>query len=588
MGLHAIYRRTLRRLDRWFAQTHGGLFELHRHYAAQLFQSELITSPDDLRRVVITCLAGAASLGFIVPKLYYKKYEYLAFEAPFDLFRRAVYADVLFFIVFSTLGVAAVVAFHWDSLFPDGRDQNVLRPLPLKLWQIYAAKLSTLTAFVLLLLLLLTIPCAFSFATVINGPNFLASSWREVFAQVTATVLAGVFTLFALVSLQSVFVLLLPRRFSHYLSSSLQSLLLAGVLVFIPWIMGIPNLVDSVDGRPVWAQFAPPVWFFSLYIGLLGRAGTQDSVLALRSVIATLIVIAITVALNLTLYRRHAAWLVREQDRNKTSLYDRAVEALSWTIGRSSRTAAFLSFAMKSMHRSHRHRLIRLVYAGVGCALVLESAIGIFLSGGWFAHGRAYSAALDTLFALPIALFFFLFSGLRYVFRLPIEVNANWIFRLAAPDAIHERERAVRIIYLACALLPAIATTAPFLFLLLPMWRALFAAGFAFFLGELLIDHDLEQNNAIPFTCGYLPGKRNILHTGIVYWFTFFVLTSVIAALEEIFSRTPLRAGLTLLMMAAAIYRSRKRREEDSATPQEMIFEEVAEPTVATLGLIRE
>jgi hypothetical protein len=59
-------------------ETHGALFELHRHYSRQLFESDVITSPDDLRRVLITCLAAVASLGFIVPKLYYKKYEYLA------------------------------------------------------------------------------------------------------------------------------------------------------------------------------------------------------------------------------------------------------------------------------------------------------------------------------------------------------------------------------------------------------------------------------------------------------------------------------------------------------------------------------
>src|SRR5256885_155009 len=182
----------------------------HRHYAAHLFQSELINSPDDLRRVVITLLAGVASLGFIVPKLYYKKYEHLAFDAPFDLFRRAVYADILFFLVFTMLSVAVVVAFQWDSLFPDRRDQNILRPLPLKLWQIYTAKLSTLTAFVLLLILLLTIPCSFSFAAVINGPNFLAPSWRGMFAHVVATIFAGLFFVFALTALLSIFVFILP------------------------------------------------------------------------------------------------------------------------------------------------------------------------------------------------------------------------------------------------------------------------------------------------------------------------------------------------------------------------------------------
>jgi hypothetical protein len=584
MGVHSVYRRIRRRFKRWLEQTHGSLFELHRHYTAQLFQSDVISSPDELRRVVITCLASVASVGFIVPKLYYKKYEHLAFDAPFDLFRRAVYADVLFFLVFSMLGVAAVVAFQWDSLFPGRRDQNVLRPLPLKLWQIYAAKLSTLTAFTLLLILLLTLPCAFSFTAVINGPNFLAPSWREMLAQVIATVIAGLFTLFALTSLQSVVVLFLPRRLARYLSSSVQSLLLAGVLVLIPWVMDIPNLIERVDDRPAWGPFAPPVWFYALYLRLLGKAGQQDADLALRSVTATLVVIATTIILNLLLYRRHAARLEGEDDRNKRSFYDRAVEALSSVMSRDSRTAALLSFALKSMHRSHRHRLIRLVYAGIGCALLLESAIGVFLSGAWFAHGHAHDAALSTLFALPIALFFFLFSGLRYIFRLPIEINANWIFRLAAPDATRERERAVRIIYAGCALLPAIAATAPFLFFLLPAWRALFAAGFTFILGLLLIEHDLEGNGAIPFTCGYLPGKRNILHTGILYWFNFFVLTSVIAALEEVFSRTPLRACLTLLMMVAALYRSRIQRTEST----EMIFEETPEPVVATLGLARE
>ena len=579
-----VYRRLRRSSRGWLEKTHSSLFELHRHYAGQLFQSELISSPEDLRRVVITSLAGVASVGFIVPKLYYTKYQYLAFEAPFDLFRRAMYADMLFFLVFTMLGVAVVVAFQWDSLFPDRRDQNVLRPLPLRLWQIYAAKLSTLTAFVLLLILLLNIPCAISFAAVISGPNSLAPLWLEMFAHVMATLLAGVFTLFAVTSIQSVLVLILPRQLARYFSSSIQSLILAGALVLIPWIMGIPNLIESIDDRPEWARFAPPVWFFSLYIRLLGRGGQQEAELASRSLIATLAVVSLTWVLNLALYRRHSAHIELEDKRNVTSFYDRALDHVASRIAKNQRALGILSFVMKSMHRSHRHQLIRLLYAGVGCALVLESALGIFLSGAWFAYGRLYSAALDTLFALPVALFFFLFSGLRYTFRLPIEQGANWIFRLAAPDALPERERAVRMIHICCALLPAIATTAPFLFILLPEWRALFAIVFALLLGALLIERDLEQNSAIPFTCGYLPGKRNILHTGIMYWFNLFVLTFVIAALEEFFSRTPLRACLTLLMMMAALYRSQKQRTETT----EMIFEEVAEPAVATLGLARE
>src|SRR5262249_31723425 len=233
-------------LKRRLEETHSDIFELHRHYARDLFQNDLITSPDDLRRVTITCLAAVASIGFMLPKVYYKKYEYLSFDAPFDLFRRAIYADMLFFIVFAMLMVAAVAAFLWDSLFPDRRDQNILRPLPLKLWQIYAAKLSTLTGFVVLLILLFSVPCASSFATVIGGTNYLAPWWREIFAQVTATLCAGLGSLFSLTLLQSVLILVVPGRFSRYLSSSLQSLLLAGLLVSLPWVTDIPNLIESI------------------------------------------------------------------------------------------------------------------------------------------------------------------------------------------------------------------------------------------------------------------------------------------------------------------------------------------------------
>ena len=121
------------RFKAWLEDTHGALFELHRHYARQLFESDLITSPDDLRRVVITCLAGVASIGFVIPKLYYKKYEYLGLGPNFDLYRRAIYADQLFFVVMTMLAIAALVIFRWDSLLPSRADYLILRPLPLKL-----------------------------------------------------------------------------------------------------------------------------------------------------------------------------------------------------------------------------------------------------------------------------------------------------------------------------------------------------------------------------------------------------------------------------------------------------------------------
>ena len=151
-------------------------------------------------------------------------------------------------------------------------------------------------------------------------------------------------------------------------------------------------------------------------------------------------------------------------------------------------------------------------------------------------------------------LFFFLFTGLRYAFRIPVDLRANWLFRLAAQNAISERRRAVRLIYLGFALLPAMAATAPFLLVAMAPWRGVYGIAFAGLIGLLIIEHELENSDTIPLTCSYLPGKRNILHTGIIYWFVVFVITTVLTALEAIGGANPVRATLVIALLAVLVW----------------------------------
>jgi hypothetical protein len=568
----------------WVQQTHGPLFELHRHYSRQLFESELITSPDDLRRVVITCLAAVASLGLIVPKLYYKKYEYLAVSPNFDLYRRAIYADQLFLIVMTMLGIAALVMFRWDSLFPNRQDYLILRPLPLKLSHIYFAKLNTLCALAFLIIGLLTVPCAASFASVISGDHNLASSLREVFAQVVAGFCAGTFTVFTLAFLQTLLMNVLPLRWYTRVSASAQSFLLAGVLCAIPWAMDLPNAVQSVDLRPAWSVFAPPLWYLCLYTRLLGRATALDSDLAFRGLVAAGAALIATLLISAVFHRRYARRIFESEAQTQRSRM-RLIERVFDRMARGGRESAILLFALRSMDRLKQHRMIRLMYAGVGCALVLESGIGVILSGA-MNHGHIRrGAALDAVYALPLLLFFFLFTGLRYAFRIPVDLRANWVFRLTAQDANIERERAVRLIYVGFALVPALVATAPFSILVLGAWRGAYAIAFAFAVAMLIVEHELENSDSIPLTCSYLPGKRNILHTGIIYWLTVFSLTSVLTGLEAIGGANSIRAVLVLVLLSA-MYRLMRRHEILEAP--ELRFDDLPEPAVATLGLSRE
>jgi hypothetical protein len=171
---------------------------------------------------------------------------------------------------------------------------------------------------------------------------------------------------------------------------------------------------------------------------------------------------------------------------------------------------------------------------------------------------------------------------LRYAFRIPVDLRANWLFRLTAPDAISERRRAVRLIYIGFSLLPALAATAPFLLMVMTPWRGLYGLLFAALIAALIIQHELENSDTIPLTCSYLPGKRNILHTGIIYWFVVFVITTVLTALEAVGGANPVRASLAILFLAFLAWRSLPTVTVD--TPQ-LRFDDVPEPAVATLGL---
>jgi len=565
----------------WLEATHSALFELHRHYARQLFQSDLITSPEDLRRVIITCLAGVASIGFVVPKLYYKKYEYLGLGPNVDLYRRAIYSDQLFFVVMTMLGIAALVTFRWDSLFPNREDYLILRPLPLKLSQIYFAKLTTLSALTLLVIALLTIPCAFSFACVISGNHDLAPSWQEMAAQVVATFCAGIFVVFALALLQGLLMNCVPLRWYARVSASMQSLLLVAVLCAIPWAVDLPNAVQSIDLRPAWSSYAPPLWYFAIYEELLGRADSYDSSLAVRGAVAAALALGGTILVSVVSHRRYARRIFESEARTRRSRL-RAVEWLAERISRESRESAILLFVLRSLDRMKQHRMIRMAYAGVGCALVLESGIGVILSGALSKGPIHRGAVLDAVFALPLMLFFFLFTGLRYAFRIPVDLRANWLFRLTAQNAITERRRAVRLIYIGFALLPALAATGPFLLMVMAPWRGLYAIAFAGLIAVLIIENELENTDTIPLTCSYLPGKRNILHTGIIYWFVVFVITTVLTALEAVGGANPVRAALVIVMLSLFAWR---RRPTVTVDTLELRFDDLPEPAVATLGL---
>jgi len=108
----------MQRIRPWLRETHGTQFELVRHFLAQQFAYELLSS-DQLRRLAITVLAALGCAGPLIIRLYLPKYAYLQSLPSPDLYEAAVLADRLFFISLSMICVGLLSAFQWHNLFPN-------------------------------------------------------------------------------------------------------------------------------------------------------------------------------------------------------------------------------------------------------------------------------------------------------------------------------------------------------------------------------------------------------------------------------------------------------------------------------------
>jgi len=101
----------------------------------------------------------------------------------------------------------------------------------------------------------------------------------------------------------------------------------------------------------------------------------------------------------------------------------------------------------------------------------------------------------------------------------------------------------------------------------------------------LLVDVLLVNFEKFPFTCSYLPGKRNLKVMWPIYLFSFTTYVSAFLTLEYWMLQRPLRffslaAVVILVRVALAIYRWRVVGRDVA-----LVFEEQPEPLVRTLNL---
>ena len=298
--------------------------------------------------------------------------------------------------------------------------------------------------------------------------------------------------------------------------------------------------------------------------------------LAHRAWLGSTALISVTALVYVLSYFRMLRKIVEEPDiapsARSARWLPRFGDALETAIGQ---------FSVRSLLRSRQHRIILAFYVGVGFAF----NILLFKEPSTRASAGAWSQVSPPLLASTILMMLLSVVGMRIVFAMPLDLKANWVFRIApvlgGANCLAARRRAM----LALGVLP-VWILAALLFYIWP-WRA--AAEHLLILGLLganVTEVCLQGFQKIPFTCSYLPGKTNIQVTFVFSMFVLLQFLAFCAGLELRAMAHPLQYLAVIAALGGVLLFARWRTEaQTDADDLGVQFEDEGSPAIQGLGL---
>ena len=531
-------------------ETRGPVFELTRHFVARMFDSELFATSGRWRGAAIGafCVLPVAGLIFQDPHMV-ARYHRLA---PTAMLTEEAGRMLLFLAIAGLLAV-----FHWEALLPGRRDYLGLASLPVRPRQVFLARFLALSIF-----------AVGAVAALIALPSMLAP---HAAARVTASALACFFALFSMVALQAALLNLLPNRVYARVSAYVQGLSATAffLMALESWHLG--NIPDLLSGY----AWAPPVWFVALDHFLAGDAAPSFQPLALRALIAFSMAVTLALAGYFLSYWRYRSLLLEGEGAVATSVARRwNVTAL---LVRNPQRLAVLDFMDKTLARSRTHRLVLLGYGGMAFGFLINSVLLALAAAHWDLDWNKIFAFMTLYWPLTASMV--LIPGMRHAMSLPVELGANWIFRINESSGRTQWMRAVETFVALYAIAPVYILLAPAAVLTLGWGLALRMATMQAFTSLAIFEMLFYSWQQLP----YAPGKKPLASIVGRYLAAVFFLAPVLSILIATVSRlTSLFIFYAVAFAGFWLWMRRRRREGWGEA--RLIYEDDPE-ALADLGL---
>jgi hypothetical protein len=497
-------------------------------------------------------------------------------------------------IATTMLVVSIFSVLAWDSLFPDRRDVLILTPLGVSAVTVFAAKGAALLAALGVAVAIFNGLPGIAFPLAMTPPEynllqlvFSLDLYRGFVAYWLTMFLAGGFILFATVCIQAA-TSRLPRTLALRVSSLLQIAFFCtavGVYFLQPSLGSTAQLTAAANQRAL--ASLPSYWFLGLLQQLNGiEPGPARPVLialAHRAWIALAIAGGGAAAVVLA----SCAGGLRKIAEQPDVVPGRRKRLFTISLGASPR-AAIVQWTIRTLIRSRQHRVLVTFYSGIGFAtivLFLETPVVHIMS-----HASMADPWRDLSLPLIGASFVTAICwivGVRAAFVIPIEVRANWIFRLTLTNGTAEPLSAARLSLIVAGVGPVLLAAAVVFPWLWPLAKAAQHLVILTVAGALLAAVCLRGFYKVPFACTYLPGTSQ-LHITLALSAMLGLNTLFLAATYERRALYDFRlyleivAGLAIAMGVAWFYLLRDQ------PLMGLSFDQAAEPAVMTLGLERD
>ena len=525
---------------------------LVKHFFRRFFDNDTLQVQGD---TLITVVRAACAVA--VPGLMYAFFLQLAYppRPPRPLWGRV--QDEYFFILISFVVMGLVSVFEWEMLFPDRLDFLILTPLPLKTWQLLAAKASALLAFFVIFLFSSNVCGTSIFPLLLPGDPL-----PQMEAHAVAVLCAGAFAVFFFLALGGLLLCVLGAARFRVVSPVIQMLSVAALVLlllsYVRYVDTLPTLLASPQG---WVRCIPPFWFLGMYESLL-RGQTAPAfahpftLLGLQAIAIAFGTVLVTYPLAWIRMRRLAMEGGTHQRANATPLLNRLLHRI---VNNPNQRAVF-HFIGQTMARNNRYQVYLAMYGGSGLALAIACAVTFRI------HGDKLALALsgEGMHAIMPLLLFWVVAGLRTAFAFPLNLPASWVFRVAGADMVRCAS-AARAWALCCAVSLA-AILAAVILSTDHDWRQLAVqAGTGVCLCVLLTDMIFFFQAGIPFTHPRMPGRTSLplvltLYIGVFPLFVYGVIFME-TQMEKQLLKLLFLAAATALLHAGLIALSRELGE---------------------------